>query len=98
MKKAVVFLILVLGWSSCTKEESLGVGYPPLVGTWKLVQKNVLNDSVYVLKTIENPALHTLTFASDGTVSVSYTHLDVYKRQTVLLIELETPSAVGTAS
>lgn len=69
MKKAIVFLILVLGWSSCTKEESLGVGYPPLVGTWKLVQKNVLNDSVYVLKTIENPALHTLTFASDGTVS-----------------------------
>ena len=69
MKKAIVFLILVVGWSSCTEEESLGVGHPPLVGTWKLVQKNVLNDSVYVLKTIENPTLHTLTFESDGTVS-----------------------------
>ena len=62
-------MILVVGWSSCKEEESLGVGYPPLVGTWKLVQKNVLNDSVYVLKTIENPTLHTLTFESDGTLS-----------------------------
>ncbi len=69
MKKAIIFLILVVGWSSCKEEASLGVGYPPLVGTWKLVQKNVLNDSVYVPKAIENPALHTLTFASDGVVS-----------------------------
>ena len=61
-------MILVVGWSSCKEEASLGVGYPPLVGTWNLVQRNVLNDSVYVLKKIENPALQTLTFASDGTV------------------------------
>ena len=69
MKKAIIFLILGIGWSSCTKEESLGIGYPPLVGTWNLVQKSVFNDSVYVTKAIENPALHTLTFASDGAVS-----------------------------
>lgn len=50
MKKVVFLLILAAGWSSCTKEESLGVGYPPLVGTWKLVQKSVLKDSSYVVK------------------------------------------------
>lgn len=110
MKKIILFLILAAGWSSCTKEESLGVGYPPLVGTWKLVKKSGLKDSVYTVKvssyvlkdssytvndsvytvkvrsyvekdssytvidvpyvkTIADPDLQTLTFASDGTVS-----------------------------
>jgi hypothetical protein len=69
MKKAIIFLILGIGWSSCKEEASLGIGYPPLEGTWKLVRKSVFNDSVYVPKAIENPALHTLTFASDGTLS-----------------------------
>ena len=69
LKKVIIFLILVVGWSSCKEEESLGIGYPPLVGTWNLVQKSVFDDSVYVTKAIENPALHTLTFASDGVVS-----------------------------
>ncbi len=98
----MIFLILAIGWSSCTKEESLGIGYPPLVGSWKLVQKNVFNDSVYVRKTIENPALHILTFASDGTVSSMgeetsyYRSSQYYKVDSVRFVGQRVGFIVGT--
>lgn len=63
-------LTLAVGLASCAKEDAPpGVGYAPLVGTWKLALKNVPNDSSFTTKKIENTAAQTLTFESDGKMS-----------------------------
>ncbi|WP_373514866.1 hypothetical protein [Persicitalea sp.] len=72
--KKVLFLLLaiiaVAGLGSCVKEDApSGVGYPPLSGTWKLVKKNVPNDSSFTTKTIDTTIPQTLTFESDGRLS-----------------------------
>ena len=66
--------------SACAKEDAPpGVGYPPLVGTWKLVLKNVPNDSSFTVKKIEAIAPQTLTFESDGKMSSSGEETSYYR-------------------
>ncbi len=69
--KSIVLLLTIASWlSGCAQEEAPpGVGYPPLVGTWKLVLKNVPNDSSFTTKKIETATPQTLTFESDGKMS-----------------------------
>ncbi|MFB9293417.1 hypothetical protein [Persicitalea jodogahamensis] len=73
MQKTVVFLFVIavmMGLGSCAREDAPpGVAYPPLVGTWKLVLKNVPNDSSFTVKKIEAIDPQTLTFENDGKMS-----------------------------
>ncbi len=57
--------------SSCSKEKVLGKGYAPIVGTWRLVQRNVFDDSTSVStpKIISNTSPQTITFNNDGSMS-----------------------------
>lgn len=83
MKKALGLLFFVAvgaGLGGCAKEDAPpGVGYPPLVGTWKLVLKNVPNDSSFTIKKIENTAAQTLTFESEGKMSSSGEETSYYR-------------------
>lgn len=83
MKKALGLLFVITAvaiLSGCAKEDAPpGVGYPPLVGTWKLVLKNVPNDSSFTAKKIENTAAQTLTFESDGKMSSSGEETSYYR-------------------
>ena len=73
-------LTLALGLGGCAKEDAPpGVGYPPLVGTWKLVLKNVPNDSSFTAKKIEDPTTQTLTFESDGKMSSTGEETSYYR-------------------
>ena len=84
MKKTFASLLLVLtlvhGLNGCAKEDAPpGVGYPPLVGTWKLVVKNVPNDSSFTVRKIEAIDPQTLTFESDGRMSSSGGETSYYR-------------------
>ena len=83
MKKAFALsltLAIAAGLSGCAKEDEVrGLPYPPLVGTWKLVQKTVPNDSSFTIKKIEDPASQTLTFESDGKMSSTGEETSYYR-------------------
>lgn len=77
----LLFVIAIAaGLDGCTKEDAPpGVGYLPLVGTWKLVLKNVPNDSSFTRKKVENAATQTLTFESNGKMSSSGEETSYYR-------------------
>lgn len=79
-KSVIILLAVAVGLGSCAREDAPpGVGYPPLVGTWQLVLKNVPNDSSFTTKKIENAAAQTLTFESDGKMSSSGEETSYYR-------------------
>ena len=84
MKRILVILVVLatLAWlGGCSDEETLpaGIGYPPLAGTWKLVQKTVLSDSGSTIKSIEMPELQTITFEADGRMSSTGDETSFYR-------------------
>ncbi len=83
MKKALSLLFAVITMvelGGCAQEDTVtGVGYPPLVGTWQLVLKNVPNDSSYTVQAIEATEPQTLTFESDGKMSSTGEETSYYR-------------------
>lgn len=74
------FLAVVGGLSGCSKDDSPpGVAYPPLVGTWKLVLKNVPNDSSFTIRRIEDSSAQTITFDNDGKMSSTGQETSYYR-------------------
>jgi len=84
MKKVlayVAFLLAIIGGlSGCAKKDGPpGVAYPPLVGTWKLVLKNVPNDSSFTTRRIEDSSAQTITFENDGKMSSTGQETSYYR-------------------
>ncbi len=74
-------VILILGWflTGCTEEKSVGIGYPPLVGTWRLVQRTVSTDTTLQINKIAATPVQTITFETDGSFSSAGLETSYYR-------------------
>ncbi len=61
--------VLGLVTLGCREERSVGIGYPALVGSWRLVQRTVSTDSTVRIDKIAATPTQSITFADDGTFS-----------------------------
>lgn len=67
----VVLFVVVFSWCAlgCTDEKAVGIGYPPLVGTWRLVQRTVSTDSTVRIDKVAATPTQSITFGNDGSFS-----------------------------
>lgn len=83
-----VLFVLGLVTLGCREEKSVGIGYPALVGTWRLVQRTVSTDTTMRIDKIPATPTQTITFQNDGSFSSEgpetsyYRSAEAYKTDT----------------